>query len=408
VGVTVTDGLWLTLSLTRGGASMRLTVQFAGRYLNVGVFGPDDEELVRLIHGARAVDPDARPLRGEAAAPTSDGFDSPETALAWLDAFAEASWASVDARGRAATCAVLRRATKQLAKKAARSVQALEKDLVRAEGAVQDRHRGELLKTRIGQVPAKATSIAIPDWTQPDMATTVVPLDPALSDVENMARLFKRYRKYANAVDGIETRLLTAVEHEDGLADVSGAIAILAADADDVSTDADEFAARVSALWGRLSALGFTERSTAKPAKGSTGKGAAVALPYHRFEAADGTAILVGKGARHNDALTFRVARGSDIWLHARDFSGSHVVLVWRQPTSPPTETLLDAASLAAWHSKARGEAIIDVMWTQRKHVRRAPGGSAGRVTTGSNHNVAVRAEPVRLERLYATRGTTP
>ena len=109
---------------------------------------------------------------------------------------------------------------------------------------------------------------------------------------------------------------------------------------------------------------------------------------------------MVGRSAKDNDRLTFQVASGRDVFLHARDVPGSHVIL--RCPGTPGHEAMLDAATLAAWNSSARGELVVDVLWTERKHVRRVPG-VAGRVTTADAKNLAVRVDPARVERLYAT-----
>jgi predicted ribosome quality control (RQC) complex YloA/Tae2 family protein len=65
----------------------------------------------------------------------------------------------------------------------------------------------------------------------------------------------------------------------------------------------------------------------------------------------------------------------------------------------------LDAALLAAWHSKLRHEAIIDVMWTRRKHVRKAKGAPSGQVTVSASKTISVREDPRRLERIYGTEG---
>ena len=118
--------------------------------------------------------------------------------------------------------------------------------------------------------------------------------------------------------------------------------------------------------------------------------------------------IWLGRAARHNDALTFKHARGSDVWLHARDSPGSHVVLRLDKGREPGQEALLDAALLAAWHSKLRGENIIDVMWTYRKHVKKPPGAPAGLVSVAQSHTIAVRHDEARLARIYRTEASNP
>jgi predicted ribosome quality control (RQC) complex YloA/Tae2 family protein len=91
--------------------------------------------------------------------------------------------------------------------------------------------------------------------------------------------------------------------------------------------------------------------------------------------------ILVGKTARDNHYLTFRVGGPEDFWLHAQGVTGAHVLI--RNPDRrrhPDEQSLLDAAVLAAWFSDARSQPRVDVQWTRRKYVRKARGGPPGAV----------------------------
>lgn len=96
----------------------------------------------------------------------------------------------------------------------------------------------------------------------------------------------------------------------------------------------------------------------------------------------DGYQILVGKGARDNDELTFRVAEAHDLWLHAAGYAGSHVVI--RNPersASLPREVVECAAQLAAWHSKAReARGKIDVHLCRAADVSKPRGFAPGKV----------------------------
>ncbi|MEI3429438.1 MAG: NFACT RNA binding domain-containing protein [Christensenellales bacterium] len=94
-----------------------------------------------------------------------------------------------------------------------------------------------------------------------------------------------------------------------------------------------------------------------------------------RFNAADGTEIAVGKNALQNERLTLS-ARGEDIWLHAKDMPGSHVI-IRAEGREVSDDTLLTAARLAAFYSKARGVAV-PVDYTLRKFVKK-PSGAPGR-----------------------------
>lgn len=121
------------------------------------------------------------------------------------------------------------------------------------------------------------------------------------------------------------------------------------------------------------------------------------------FTSATGQTIFVGKDAPSNDALTTRVARPGDLWLHARGLPGAHVVAPrWYARGGGDGETLLDAATLAAHFSGARGEAIVDVAYTDRRYVRRVRGAAAGVVALQEERVIPLRVEPARLARLLS------
>jgi predicted ribosome quality control (RQC) complex YloA/Tae2 family protein len=105
--------------------------------------------------------------------------------------------------------------------------------------------------------------------------------------------------------------------------------------------------------------------------------------------------VLVGRGARENHRLTFATARPEDLWFHARDVPGSHVIL--RDPEGRArAEDLREAAEVAAYFSGAREESLVDVHVTPRKHLRPARSGQ-GRVRVV--HSETLRVEPRDPER---------
>jgi hypothetical protein len=127
-------------------------------------------------------------------------------------------------------------------------------------------------------------------------------------------------------------------------------------------------------------------------------------LPYKSYRSSGGIDILVGRGARSNDELTYEIAKPDDVWLHARDVTGAHVVLRWSQEGAPPARDLHEAAALAAWYSRARGSTVVPVDWTRRRHVRRARGGPPGRALVERAKTVMARPSAelerrLRLER---------
>ena len=131
-----------------------------------------------------------------------------------------------------------------------------------------------------------------------------------------------------------------------------------------------------------------------------SGKGAGVRLPYKRFRSSGGLEILVGRGPGDNDVLTFRHGRPEDVWLHAREVSGAHVILRWAKDGPPPARDLAEAANLAALHSGARGSSLVPVDWTRREYVRKPRKAPAGTVVPDRIRTLFVEPDPELPHRL--------
>jgi predicted ribosome quality control (RQC) complex YloA/Tae2 family protein len=251
-----------------------------------------------------------------------------------------------------------------------RREQALLADLARVDATADARRDADLLLAHAFEIPKGARETTLPDDFS-DGRPIVIRLDPARTIQENAAHLYHAHKRLQRARAGIEERL-AATRRELAVVE-SGHITLPASPS------------------GRTSKRGGP---VARP-------------PYHRFTSANGTPILVGRGAAKNDELTFHVARGADLWLHTRDVPGAHVV-VPLGGREVDEATLLDAATLAAWHSPARDETQVDVGYTLRKHVRKPPRAAPGLVTTAGLKTIRVRMEPERLKRLLATADSTP
>jgi predicted ribosome quality control (RQC) complex YloA/Tae2 family protein len=125
-----------------------------------------------------------------------------------------------------------------------------------------------------------------------------------------------------------------------------------------------------------------------------------------RFASSDGMAIVCGVSDASNDALLRAYGASQHLWLHARDYPGSHViVLCGGSPV--PRRTLEEAAIIAAHHSQGRDEAELDVSYVPMKHIRRPKGGKPGQVLKVSEK--VIRVQPSRFEELKGrlTQGTS-
>jgi predicted ribosome quality control (RQC) complex YloA/Tae2 family protein len=118
----------------------------------------------------------------------------------------------------------------------------------------------------------------------------------------------------------------------------------------------------------------------------------------HQFLSSEQHQIWVGRTAEANQRLTFQIARAHDIWLHAADYPGSHVILRCNKGASTPFQSLVEAAQLAAFYSQARASGKVVVHYTERKYVHKIPGAAPGLVRLADFKSITV--EP----RVQATR----
>ena len=102
-------------------------------------------------------------------------------------------------------------------------------------------------------------------------------------------------------------------------------------------------------------------------------------LPYHPY-LINGYQVFVGKNARHNDELTLKVANKNDLWLHAKDVAGSHVLIRDQAGKKIPKDVIEAAAQLAAWYSKRKTDSLCPVIYTPKKYIRKRKGDPPGAV----------------------------
>jgi predicted ribosome quality control (RQC) complex YloA/Tae2 family protein len=124
----------------------------------------------------------------------------------------------------------------------------------------------------------------------------------------------------------------------------------------------------------------------------------------HRvFRSESGETLWVGKGGADNDVLTFKTARPYDLWLHAKDKKGAHVVVPLGRERDVTPDVLIDAAHLAAHFSDARGELVVDVQYTKRGQLRKPRGSAPGLVVVQREKVLVLRVSQERLSRLLAS-----
>ncbi len=270
----------------------------------------------------------------------------------------------------------------------ARSVRALAKlaeESLRVPAAEEDRRRADLLKLNLRQVQRGQREVTVTEWTEEGPREVRLVIDPALSPQANMERYYRRYRRIVDSAARVAARA----------EEVRARVAVLRALLDELE------AAPLAAL-PRLEKEARRLGAGPRPSTAQRKRRDEPLPPYRSFRSLAGAAILVGRGASQNDALTLRLARGNDLWLHARGIAGAHVVVRMEKGRALDQETLLDAAHLAVHFSDARGAGQADVAYTHVKYVRKPRGGAPGAVTYSQERVVLLRVEPARIERLLS------
>ncbi|HBC45674.1 MAG TPA: hypothetical protein DCZ43_01370 [candidate division Zixibacteria bacterium] len=252
-------------------------------------------------------------------------------------------------------------------------ISSIQKELENAEAAQTFRRYGELILNNIDQIK-KGTRIAhLQDLESSEKFN--IELDPAKSAAANAEEYFKRSKKAASSFKVLNSRLENTRKR---LAQLENAQTL---SNDDMKLFETE-----------LIKLGLIIR-VAGPAKR---KIVERRLPYKRFRASSGWEIWVGRANTDNDELTFKIARKDDYWFHAWQAAGSHTVLrIPERSSIPDKQTLLEAAALAAYFSKARTSSKVPVAYTQVKFVHKPKNFPPGKVLVDKEKQLMVRpADP--------------
>lgn len=271
-----------------------------------------------------------------------------------------------------------------------RRIAHLERDRAEAARADEWKAMGQALLANRAAVPRGATLAELPDYSGLPGGTLRIPLDPALSGAENAGAYFRRHRKAKRSTGIVEARLAEAREllsRLEGLGEAAEGASGLA-DLEAIEGQVERLDPRP-----RPATPSAAREARARPA-GSREGGA------RRFLSSDDLPILVGRDNRGNDELTLKVARPQDLWLHAEDRAGSHVVVQLPRGRNVPRRTLIEAAALAAYYSQARGEAKVPVSYTLRKYVRKPKGAKPGLVALSHEKTILATPDPALVRRL--------
>jgi predicted ribosome quality control (RQC) complex YloA/Tae2 family protein len=282
----------------------------------------------------------------------------------------------------------LDRARRRLARRA----EAIRGDIARGALAEELADAARWFVAEASRAPRGTRELTITDWSSGEPRPKSFALDPAKLPREEIEAVFARARRMQKGRAIAGARLAETLEK---LARIE--LALLAVESAETPEGVREATARGEGAHAARPG-GEHARPIRAPRREEQRR-----LPYRTFVSALGTPIYVGRGAADNDALTFRVARPRDLWLHAHGTSGAHVILPLGKGKEPAPDALVDAAHLAAHFSTRREEPTVEVSYALRGRVRKPRGSAPGLVMADHARTMVVRMEPARLKRLLAS-----
>ena len=248
-----------------------------------------------------------------------------------------------------------------------------EKELLATDNAEEFRQKGELLTTFLHQVPNDQDQVILDNYYTNQPIT--IALDKALTPNQNAQRYFKRYQKLKEAV-----KYLT-----DLIEETKATILYL----ESVETVLNQAGLEeIAEIREELIQTGFIRRRQREKIQKRK--------KPEQYLASDGkTIIYVGRNNLQNEELTFKMARKEELWFHAKDIPGSHVVISGN--LDPSDEVKTDAAELAAYFSQGRLSNLVQVDMIEVKKLNKPTGGKPGFVTYTGQKTLRVTPDPEKI-----------
>ena len=245
-----------------------------------------------------------------------------------------------------------------------RKTNALHADLERAEKAEDYRIQGELILANLHTITRGQQQVALQNYYSPELEKVSIPLNPEQTPSENAQTYFKKYTKAKRGRSRIQQLISDLDADQETLELYTSKLA---------SADTLEALQKLRAEFVDNGYLKAPQRGKQKQ---EVGEG-----PFRRYTSTNGFQMYVGKNSQSNDLLLRQIAKPSDMWLHTKQIHGSHVII--RNPENRPDipmPTLLQAAQLAAYYSKAHHASNVPVDYTWARYVVKRKGNVAGYV----------------------------
>lgn len=234
---------------------------------------------------------------------------------------------------------------------------------------------GDILQANLYRIEKSSPYVDLENFYEDGMPVVRIKLDPTKSASQNAQKYYKDYRKAKTAEQILTEQIMLAEQELQYIDNVFD------------SLSRAESERELAEIRSELIQTGYL-----KAPKGKGKSKEQKPLPPLRFEVSDGFEVLVGRNNRQNDTLTLKTANNNDIWFHTKNIPGSHTILVTsgREPTE---EAILQAAKIAAYHSKAKDGSQVPVDYTRIKNVSKPQGAKPGMVIFVKNRTVYVTPE---------------
>ena len=255
--------------------------------------------------------------------------------------------------------------------RAARKINTQRAELEKCADREHLRICGDLIQANLYKIEKGAPFAVLDNFYDENMGTVRVSLDPSKSPSQNAQKYYKDYRK-AKTAEHVLTEQIELAERElEYLDNVFDALSRA------------ETERELAEIRSELVMTGYIK---APKGKGREQK----PLPPLEFRTTEGFTVLVGRNNRQNDQLTLKTAAKSDLWFHTKDIPGSHTILV-TNGREPGDESIMQAAAIAAYHSRAKDGSQVPVDYTLVKNVSKPQGARPGTVIFVKNRTVYVK-----------------
>jgi len=245
----------------------------------------------------------------------------------------------------------------------------IEKDIEEASGFENYKKIGELIQINLSKIKKGMKQVTLEDiYVAPPQEISIT-LGPALTPVENAEAYFKKHRKGREGLELLKRRLEISQQEREQMA-------LMLADLEtDFESSFKRYENDLLPLMPKEN--GKTELATR--------------LPYRIFNLLSGLTIYVGRDGSDNDRTTFEFARPYELWFHAQQCPGSHVIIKFPNKSFIPSKSeIQETAAITAFFSKARKDSLVPVIYTERKYVRKPRKAKPGLVTVEREKSIMV------------------